>query len=121
MNNRMIMFVAGAVAILAFATATFAFSTEPEALACTADARLDAPDGWVWQRDGANECAWTLYDGQGNTAPDSVYTAAGEEPPSTSDPDRLGIVAFIIGVLATGASVMAFSKSRAERLEVTID
>ncbi len=117
MSNRVIMYMAGAVAILAFATATLAFSTGTEAFVCTADARLDAPDGWAWQRDGANECAWTLYNGQGNVASDDVYEAAGVEPPPNSDPDRLGIVAFITGVLATGASIIAFSKSRAERRE----
>ena len=114
MHNRTIMLLAGALAALAFAASALAFTSEPEGLACTADARLDAPDGWVWQRDGSNDCAWTLYDSAGNEAPDSVYDSVGEEPPPSSSPDRLGIVAFVIGVLATAASLVAFSKSRSE-------
>jgi hypothetical protein len=114
MTNRAIMYVAAAVAILAFVTASFAFSSEPEASICTADARLDAPEGWTWLRDGSNECAWTLYDDNGLNAPDSVYESVGEEPPPRQDPDWLGIVAFLIGVGASGISVVAFSKSREE-------
>ena len=121
MHNRTIMLAAGAIAALAFAASAFAFTSAPEGSACTADARLDAPDGWAWQRDGSNECAWTLYDSAGNEAPDSVYLSVGEEPPPSSDPDRLGIVAFAIGVLATGASLAAFSKSRAETHAVSDD
>jgi len=114
MSNRAILYIASLVAILAFATAAFAFTSEPEAYFCTADARLDAPDGWQWQRDGSNECAWTLYDDSGAEAPDTVYESVGEEPPPSQDPSRLGIVAFLIGVGATAAGVFAFSKSRSE-------
>ena len=114
MTHRAIMYIASLIAILAFATAAFAFTSEPEPYFCTADARLDAPEGWSWQRDGSNECVWTLYDGTGSEAPDSVYESIDEEPPPSQDPSRLGIVAFLIGVGATGVGVVAFSKSRAE-------
>jgi hypothetical protein len=121
MTNRAIMYLSAGIAILAFITASFAFTAQPEATFCTADARLDSPEGWLWQRDGSNGCAWTLYDTQGNEAPDSVYESIGEDAPPSQDPDRLGIVAFLIGVGATAASVTAFSKSRAELKEADAD
>lgn len=108
------MYIASLVAILAFVAAAFAFTSESETFICTADARLDAPEGWVWLRDGANECAWTLYDDQGSEAPDSVYESIGEEPPPAQDPNWFGIAAFLIGIGATGTGVVAFTKSRAE-------
>jgi hypothetical protein len=108
------MYIAGLVAILAFATAAFSFSAEPEAYFCTADARLDAPEGWVWQRDGSNDCAWTLYDDTGSEAPDSLYDSIGEEPPPSQNPSRLGILAFVIGVGASVAAVLSVSNNRAE-------
>ncbi len=114
MHNRTIMLVAAATAVLAFGAALFAFSSEPAATACTMDARLDAPDGWTWQRDGANNCEWTLYDDQGSEAPDSVYESTGEVPPPPKPADRLWFLSLLIGVTAAGFAVTEFRKDRAE-------
>ncbi len=121
MHNRTIMLVALATAVLAFGAAIFAFSSAPAAVFCTMDARLDAPDGWHWQRDGGNDCAWTLYDAQGHEAPDGVYETIGEEAPPSGPPDLFGLVALIIALSAIGLAVAEYRKDRAEHAEAVED
>lgn len=113
MGNKVTVLVSAVLAVIAFAAGIATLTASDEAFACTADARLDAPEGWVWSRDGANDCAWTLYDSDGNTASDDVYEAAGEEPP----PSSFGLTApaaFAVGILATIAAVVTALRSRRE-------
>lgn len=44
---------------------------------CTADGILtENPPGWDLSRDQANNCEWTLFDEEGNRAPEEVYQAS---------------------------------------------
>jgi hypothetical protein len=47
---------------------------------------VDEPEGWTLQRDGANGCAWTLFNERGERAPEELYEGLFEglpiEPPS---------------------------------------
>lgn len=111
MSNRITILVASLLAVIAFAAGIVAMTSEGGPLVCTTDARIDAPEGWMWQRDGANDCAWTLYDGEGNAAPDSVYEDAGELPPPPNT-DLTAPVAFAVGAIAAVVAGVAASRSR---------
>ena len=41
----------------------------------------DPSPEWHWIRDGGNDCQWTLFDSEGNRAPDSMYEDLGLTPP----------------------------------------
>ena len=101
MTQRITIIVAATLAVVAFAAAYVTLSPSDDATACTADARLDAPEGWTWLRDGENDCAWTLYNADGDTAPDSLYESVGETPPPTAASSSFGIVAALIGIAAS--------------------
>lgn len=103
MSNRVTILVASLLAIIAYSAGFVALTTGNDPVACTADARLDAPEGWSWARDGDNDCAWTLYDAQGNEAPETVYEAAGVDAPPSSF-DLTAPLAFAVG---TGAALIA--------------
>jgi hypothetical protein len=110
--NRITILVAALISVIGFSAGVVLMNTSSESLACTADARLDAPDGWVWQRDGSNDCAWTLYDADGDAAPDHVYDEAGEEPPPASS-DVPAWIAYAVGV--GGLAVIAITAVRSKR------
>lgn len=82
-------------------------SPDTEPVACTMDARLDAPEGWTWHRDGTNNCAWTLYDADGSEAPDDVYTAIGEEPPPPPPTDLAPWLVLGAGIVTIGVAIGA--------------
>lgn len=74
-------------------------------IACPADARIDAPTGWFWQRDAGNDCAWTLYDRDGQEAPAEIYEAHGESPPPANDSNLLIAALVVMAVAAVGSRV----------------
>lgn len=113
MGRRITILVASVLAIIAFAAGIAALTSQDQVGACTLDARPDAPEGWAWSRDGGNDCAWTLYDANGNTAPAEIYEAAGEDPPPSSF-DLTAPVAFAVGVVATIVAVATARRSRRE-------
>ena len=112
MNNRITMIVAAALALVAFGAALVSMTGADDPVACTADARLDAPDGWVWLRDGSNDCAWTLYNADGDTAPDSVYESIDEAPPPAPPGDTFVMVAFAIGAVASVVAIISALRLR---------
>jgi len=73
---------------------------------CTADARLDAPEGWQWARDAGNDCAWTLYADSGEEALDDVYQEYGFEPPPTQS-ERTAATNWVLLLvaIASGATI----------------
>ena len=73
---------------------------------CTADARLDAPEGWRWARDPGNDCSWTLYADSGEAAPDDVYQEYGfESPPTQSERPAAANWALLLVAIATGVTI----------------
>lgn len=81
-------------------------STSDDQGVCTADARLDAPEGWRWARDADNDCAWTLYADSGDTAPDDVYQEYGlESPPTQSERTALANWVLLLVVITTGVTI----------------
>ena len=112
MSNRVTILVASLLAIIAFSAGVVALTSGKDPAACTADARIDAPEGWDWARDADNDCAWTLYDTEGNEAPGAVYEAAGETAPPSSF-DLTAPVAFAVGAVA--ALVAATTAVRSQR------
>ncbi|MEA2010536.1 MAG: hypothetical protein U9N78_07520 [Actinomycetota bacterium] len=89
-------------------------STSDDVGFCTADARVDAPEGWRWSRDPANDCAWTLYADSGETAPDDVYQEHGfEAPPTQSTRTTASYVTLALVLIATAVSIwFAVTQSR---------
>ena len=74
-------------------------------IACPADGRIGAPDGWSWQRDAGNDCAWTLYDSHGNAAPTGIYVTNDETAPPTSDAGLLVTTLVFLAVVTVASRV----------------
>ena len=72
-------------------------STGPFAEYCTADGLIvETPTGWYLRRDRANNCEWTMFNEQGDRAPEELYDGLRiESPPLIGlNPVRiLGVVA----------------------------
>lgn len=56
-----------------------------------------APPGWQWQRDGGNNCNWTLFNDQGDRASDAIYEDMRLFPPPPP-PSRLLLLFALVGV-----------------------
>ncbi|MEN8235030.1 MAG: hypothetical protein ABFR89_08945 [Actinomycetota bacterium] len=88
----------------------------PDQAFCTADMIVvDVPDGWDLNRDGANDCRWTLFDSAGERAPDEVYEGLSIEapPPVRSGPES--VVAGVVFVAAVGIGIAVVVTRSRER------
>ncbi len=105
---RIAMTVA-AIAVL-WVGITLVVAHENRSLTCTSDLRMPTHvDDWEWSRDNANDCEWTLIEGL-RRAPESVYTANGNQPPANQR-EVLGWVVPPIGsvpgaAIATGLGLL---------------
>lgn len=80
---------------------------------CTLDAPLEPPPaGWEFRRDSNNGCAMTLFDEDGNRAPDSLYAGIPMDPPPAypNDWDIAGWL--LIGTGLAGAAGLALTNRR---------
>ena len=107
MKSRVRIAIAvAAIAVLWVGTTLFV-AHENQSEFCPADLRLPTHvDGWEWSRDFANDCEWTLFKGL-RRAPESVYTANGNQPP-TNQIEVLGWVVPPIGSVSGAAIVTGF-------------
>jgi hypothetical protein len=51
---------------------------------CPADGLfVDEPEGWSLERDGPNGCVWTLFNEEGERAPEQLYDSLPIESPGS--------------------------------------
>jgi hypothetical protein len=70
---------------------------------CALDSRADSVDGYHWDRDRYNDCAWTLYSGTypiRSRASDSAYLESGLVPPPNNPPLDPWQAVMILGAAA---------------------
>jgi hypothetical protein len=79
---------------------------------CNLDGPLfdDGPPGWHWQRDGGNDCEWTLFNDQGDRAPDAIYEdmRISPPPPLPFVPNLIGLVGVVLSL--SGIGIVVFQR-----------
>lgn len=101
-----------AVALAAVGAVMVVADPTEEQIFCNADELLvnGVPPGWEFERDRANNCEWTLFNGLGERAPAELYETVPLDPPpilpARSESQRL-IGWFVVG-LAGVALVASF-------------
>ncbi len=77
----------------------------------------DGPPGWHWQRAG-DDCEWTLFNHQGDRAPDAIYEdmRISPPPPLPFIPNLTGLVGVVLSL--SGIGIVLFHRD-GDRRELT--
>jgi len=88
--------------VLVFSVAIVALDDGSYSEYCAADGILtEVPPGWDLSKDQANNCEWTLFDENGNRAPEDVYDGIPLDAPPVPI-DILSLAAWLAIVASIG-------------------